>query len=263
MTDYFSVTIETKLDCDGIFDRMESLLPDLRWRRGESEMQGARTVGGRNDLGATVKFWLYDSNTDQTEVEISLRGAEPDEQGDTAWQQNLVGRLFDEIFPDLGTIISLNDKPATVEALRQVRDAREGSTLDSGIHVVLDLNEWLPSGGEDGVSTTTVEGGLQLTVDYLPDDGGEMRSRTIVFDRAVYQLEEQVPGDTTLPGDFSVKDVRPGEVVNLGNTGFLQDWLAAPENVDAAAGQPVRHYFVMFWDMGVAIHVLAATVQLR
>lgn len=238
MEDYHQEVIATDLDRDQLVELLASMMPELEWRRGESEAQGARTVSGRNGLGARVTFWLEDDRPRQVTVEISFRGARPDADGGDAWQQALVDRLRGEVFP-------------AVRADRR-------PDLAPGVSVVCDLQRVLMPDGEDSVTVTESSDDLTMRIGYTTSDG-QPAELIIVFHRAAFHLREPVPGPTELEDLFSIAGLDTCQLADLGPTPFLRQWLDEPANRDRLSEGEANHYFVLFWDAGVAHHIVAAS----
>lgn len=243
MEDYHQQVIVTDLDRDLLFELLESTMPDLAWRRGESEAEGALTISGRNRLGGRITFWFDDDRRGQVTVSVSFRGAGPDGEGSTAWQPALVDRLQREVVPAI--------------------EAGRSAGLAPGVRVVADLWSLLPPSGEDTVSAERAGPDLHLRIEAVPDRGGAAEVVTVVFGRAAFHLEEAIPGPTALDGLFSNAGLDVGQVADLGPTGFLGQWLDDPANAAELPPSDAHHYFVMFWEAGVAHHVVAASVDVQ
>ncbi len=101
MGELYRATVETELNRDGIYNHVSIAVPELRWRRAESEADGAHIISGSNDLGCRVTFYLYEDEIGRASVSMSLRSATPDANGSVAWQEDLRAKLFDVVFPAL------------------------------------------------------------------------------------------------------------------------------------------------------------------
>lgn len=101
MSDRDWITVRTELNREGIFKRVSDAVPELRWRRGESEYSGELFVTGWNQLGAHVQFYLTEDQAGAATVSVSLGQARPDEDGSTDWVEHLRAKLLDEVFPAL------------------------------------------------------------------------------------------------------------------------------------------------------------------
>ncbi len=249
MEDYHQEVIPTVLSRDQLFELVTTLLPELAWRRGESEAEGALNVSGRNDLGAVVTFWFDSDRYRETSVTVSFRSAEPDGDGSMAWRPALEEQLTGEVFP----------------AIREHR--RPG--LAPGVSIVWDLHRVLmPGGGEDDVTVSGSGSGsgsasgdeLAMRVAYTTS-AGEAAELTIVFHRAAFHLREPFPGRTELDGSFSIVGLDTCELADLGPTPFLHQWVADPANQGRFAEGEAHHYFVMFWDAGSAHHIIASSFE--
>ncbi len=241
MEDYHQEVIPTVLHRDQLFELVQTLLPELRWRRGESEAEGALNVSGRNDLGAVVTFWFDSDRYRETSVSVSFRSAKPDGDGSMAWRRALEDRLTDEVFP----------------ALREHR--RPG--LAPGVSIVWDLQRVvMPDGGEDNVTVSESGDDLAMRVEYTIS-GGEPAELTIVFHRAAFHLSTPFPGQSPLRGRYSIVGLDVGELADLGATSFLSEWLDDPANRGRLPEGEAHHYFVMFWDAGSAHHIIASSFE--
>lgn len=240
MEDYHQEVIPTVLNRDQLFELVQTLLPELQWRRGESEAEGALTVTGRNGLGATITFWFDSDRHRQTTASVSFRGATPDADGSMAWRQALEERLTGEVCP----------------AIRENR--RPG--LAPGVSIVFDLERLvMPDGGEDSVTVSGSGDDLTMRVGYTIE--GRPAELDIVFHRAAFHVSSPFPGRSPLRGMYSIDGLDVGELANLGATPFLRQWLDDPANQGRFAEDQANHYFVMFWDAGVAHHIIASSFE--
>jgi hypothetical protein len=129
------------------------------------------------------------------------------------------------------------------------------------VSIVWDLQRVvMPGGGEDNVTVSDSGDDLAMRVEYTTS-GGEPAELTIVFHRAAFHLGEAFPGPTQLEGLFSISGLDVGELADLGPTPFLEQWLADPDNQARLPEGEARHYFVMFWDAGVAHHIIASSFE--
>lgn len=90
MSDHYQSSFPTRLNRTGIYNRVSALVPELRWRRAESEAEGAHIVSGANELGFVVQFFLYESEHGSAGVLI--------------WgppEQELRSKLIDQVIPEL------------------------------------------------------------------------------------------------------------------------------------------------------------------
>ncbi len=243
MEDYHREVIPTALHRDQLFELVQALLPELEWRRGESEAEGALNVSGRNGLGAVVTFWFDSDRYRQTSVTVSFRSAKPDGDGSMAWRRALEEQLTGEVFP----AIAANPRPG----------------LAQGVSIVRDLQRELMPEGEDTVTVTWSGPGsgddLTMRIAYTTE--GRPAELVIVFHRAAFHLSTPFPGQSPLRGMYSIVGLDVGELADLGATPFLSEWLDDPANRERLPAGEAHHYFVMFWDAGSAHHIIASSFE--
>jgi len=240
MDDYHREVIPTALLRDQLFELVESMVPELQWRRGESEAEGAKTVSGWNDRGAKVTFWFDSDRRRQTSVAVSFRAAEPDADGTMGWRRALEDRLTDEVFP-------------------AIRDHRRPG-LAPGVSIVEDLQRVVMPDGEDTVTVSNSGDDLAMRVAYTTSDG-RPTELTVLFRQAAFHLSQTIPGRTELEGLFSSAGLDTCELADLGPTPFLSQWLDDPANQGRFPDGEANHYFVMFWDAGAAHHIIASSFE--
>jgi len=243
MEDYHQEVIPTVLSRDQLFELVKTLLPELAWRRGESEAEGALNVSGRNDLGAVVTFWFDSDRYREISASVSFRSAKPDGDGSMAWRRALEDQLTGEVFP----AIAANPRP----------------DMAQGVTIVRDLQRELMPEGEDTVTVTWSGPGsgddLTMRIDYTT--GGRPAELAIVFHRAAFHLSTPFPGRSPLRGMYSIVGLDVGELADLGATPFLGQWSDDPANQGRFAEGEAHHYFVMFWDAGSAHHIIASSFE--
>ena len=104
MSKHHERKILTSFGQQAIFERISHLLPDMSWRRGESEQEGALRVSGQHPQGAWVEFWLYDDDAANVFTMISPSEADPGLVISATWFDDFVARLDKEVLPQLGEV---------------------------------------------------------------------------------------------------------------------------------------------------------------
>lgn len=241
--DRYWEVIPTALGREQLFELVSTLMPELSWRRGESEGDGSRTVSGWNGEGAMVTFRFESGRFRETTLSASFDGAAPGTDGPPGSRQALEDRLFGEVLP-------------------AIRDHRRPG-LAPGVSIVWDLQRVvMPDGGEDNVTVSESGDDLAMRVEYTIS-GGEPAELTIVFHRAAFHLSTPFPGQSPLRGRYSIVGLDVGELADLGATPFLSEWLDDPANRGRLPEGEAHHYFVMFWDAGSAHHIIASSFEVQ
>ncbi|MGI9599047.1 MAG: hypothetical protein ACR2QK_22980 [Acidimicrobiales bacterium] len=296
MEDYYTATVRTELNRQGIYNHVSAAVPELRWRRAESEADGAHIVSGSNDLGFGITFYLYEDEMNTARVSVSLRSATADESGSVAWQEELRSKLFDEVFPRLEAAVpgdgetgrepgyptyrsgpgpetpqrpSLPPRPPVAgidrpSSGRPDRQSTVGQRLKSGAEVVVDLYDWLPGWSEDTVSFRTTDGGPAVVVEYDlgkdPDEGTAEIS--VVFERAEYFSSYWWPSDGGMFDAGSMSGADVCTVYDVGPSSFL-DRCRSDSHRQLGRKRELHHYVVFFHESNMAFEVVAKGLRVE
>lgn len=285
--------LETTLNRDAVHARVVDLLPELAWRSGESELSNELMVTGTDELGFLIKFTLH-----EYEAGGSVRIAVDDEHPTGRQLANkivevVLPRLESEQ-PGPGETGPRPGSPPESESYAALLATRRGGpatpppewpppvvptplpgidrpstgrpshlpsrvgTRSGKAEVVIDLLDWLPGWGEDGVTLDERNLDLALEVEYdltdNPDDGTAIIS--VVFEGAVYHCRYWAPSMMSLFGGGG----EPEAVSDLGRTDLVRQITKASSSLGKGE---LREYSIWFQSSGVGFNVVAKDVRVE
>lgn len=121
--------------------------------------------------------------------------------------------------------------------------------------IIYDLNDWLPSDGEDEIAFAYNRRCLEVIVIYR---GEEEEKKTLRFKGISFWAVGAFPGVTQV-GKYDVGDFLTGAVIEAGESELSKSWETywKTSNIN----RQCRH-FVMFWgSMNKVVHVVAESVE--
>lgn len=91
----YEIVVRSDAGRDSTFDAMVEALPQRKWTRGDSGMQGAWYVSTLDSLGSKVKIWCYDEEPDLLYVGFSnLDGPKASQEAAAGWRKEVATRLL-------------------------------------------------------------------------------------------------------------------------------------------------------------------------
>jgi hypothetical protein len=122
---------------------------------------------------------------------------------------------------------------------------------------VFNLDDFLPSDGEDGFEMLYAEGVLSLDIFYETDDSAPRNARRrIRFLQAKYFFKTPFPGYSF----FSCSDHRDTPLLNSVVEYGHSDMLEMEQKTSGSTGY--KHYRLFLHSTGIAIHVIAQSCEI-
>lgn len=123
--------------------------------------------------------------------------------------------------------------------------------------IVYDLNEWLPSDGEDGISFSYDRRFLDVIVIYSGDENDEEK-KILRFKDTSFWAVGAFPGVTEV-GKYDIGEFLTGAVIEASQSELSKSWASYWES--SKVNRQCRH-FVMFWEsLNKVVHVVAESVE--
>lgn len=123
--------------------------------------------------------------------------------------------------------------------------------------VVYDLNDWLPSDGEDGISFGYDKRFLDVIIVYREEEGDE-KKKILRFREPSFWAVGSFPGATKV-GKHDIGEFISGAVIEASDSELSKSWETYWEA--AKINRRCRH-FVMFWvSVNRVVHVVADSVE--
>jgi len=104
MKDFITYDINSKLGEEEIFDLVTKILPNFKWRRGDSDAIGPY-VSGRNNGGVRIELVLGEN---PIEMSVSFRSVPPGISEQENHKLQLVQLIQTTLLPSLGIVVKKN-----------------------------------------------------------------------------------------------------------------------------------------------------------
>ncbi|QWK81312.1 hypothetical protein [Ochrobactrum sp. BTU1] len=123
--------------------------------------------------------------------------------------------------------------------------------------IIFDLNEWLPSDGEDEIAFAYNRRFLEVIVIYRGNEYEEEK-KTLRFKDTSFWAVGAFPGVTQV-GKYDIGDFVTGAVIEASQSELSKSWASYWDS--SKVNRQCRH-FVMFWEsLNKVVHVVAESVE--
>lgn len=106
LKDYVSVSFDTKLDQESLYERLREALTNFSFRMGDSDAMGPY-ISGRDPDGAHIQTWLGEQ---PAAIEISLRSWKVGASNRDMQKNTLLHEIIDLFLPTVGNVLRVSDR---------------------------------------------------------------------------------------------------------------------------------------------------------
>lgn len=118
--------------------------------------------------------------------------------------------------------------------------------------IVLNINEWLPSYGENSVSVSCEDGKLQVTIIYDSDSSNEEAKKIISFSETCFFMFSSFPGIEMLDVNYE-KSQSLGDLIEYKESSLANEWSSHFKFYD----KKIRHFQILFLSANKRLEIMA------